>query len=94
MIDPEAEMAALRALGGSGRRACSRDRLRRRQLTLRYAPATCSVLAIDPCADAIVKARDALPVESAERVRFEIASALELDQPLASFDVALLPHSL
>jgi hypothetical protein len=35
-----------------------------------------------------------LPVESAERVRFEIGSALELDQPPASFDVALLSHSL
>jgi hypothetical protein len=37
--------------------------------------------------------RDAAPVQ-AQRVCFEIGSALELDQPPASFDVALLSHSL
>jgi ubiquinone/menaquinone biosynthesis C-methylase UbiE len=94
VIDPEAEIAALRELGGlDGARVleigCGDGRL-----TFRYAPAARSVLAIDPCADAIAKARDALPVESAERVCFEIGSALELDQPPASFDVALLSHSL
>lgn len=94
VIDPEAEMAALRELGGlDGARVleigCGDGRL-----TFRYAPATRSVLAIDPCAKAIAKARDMLPMESAEQVRFEIGSALELDQPPASFDVALLSHSL
>jgi hypothetical protein len=34
------------------------------------------------------------PLESAERVRFAVGSALELDQPQASFDVAFLSHSL
>ena len=86
-------MAALRALGGlDGARVleigCGDGRL-----TFRYAPAARSVLAIDPCAEAIAKARDMLPVESTELV-FEIGSALELDQPPASFDVALLSHSL
>jgi ubiquinone/menaquinone biosynthesis C-methylase UbiE len=93
-IDPEAEMVALRALGGlDGARVleigCGDGRL-----TFRYAPAARSVLAIDPHAEAIARARDMLPVESAGRVRFEIGSALELDQPPASFDVALLSHSL
>jgi ubiquinone/menaquinone biosynthesis C-methylase UbiE len=94
VIDPEAEMAALRTLGGlDGARVleigCGDGRL-----TFRYAPAARSVVAIDPRAEAIAKAGDMLPVESAERVRFEIGSALELDQPPASFDMALLSHSL
>jgi ubiquinone/menaquinone biosynthesis C-methylase UbiE len=94
VIDPEAEMAALRTLGGlDGARVleigCGDGRL-----TFRYAPAARSVLAIDPRAKAIAKARDILPVESAEGVRFEIGSALEFDQPPASFDVGLLSHSL
>jgi ubiquinone/menaquinone biosynthesis C-methylase UbiE len=94
VIDPEAEMAALRELGGlDGARVleigCGDGRL-----TFRYAPAARSVLAMDPRAEAIAKARDLLRVESAERVRFEVGSALELDQPPASFDVALLSHSL
>jgi len=87
-------MAALRALGGlDGARVleigCGDGRL-----TFRYSPAARSVLAIDPRAEAIAKARDMLPVELAERVRFEISSALELGQLPASFDVALLSHSL
>jgi hypothetical protein len=40
------------------------------------------------------KARNALPAGLADRVRFELGSALDLDQPPASFDVALLSHSL
>jgi ubiquinone/menaquinone biosynthesis C-methylase UbiE len=94
MIDPEAEMMVLRELGGlDGARVleigCGDGRL-----TFRYAAAARSVLAIDPRAEAIAKARDMLPVGSAERVRFEIGSALELNQPKASFDVGLLSHSL
>ena len=95
LIDREdAEMAALRTLGGlDGARVleigCGDGRL-----TFRYAPAVSSVLAIDPRAEAIAKARNRLPADLAERVRFEVGSALELDEPAASFDAALLSHSL
>ncbi len=87
-------MAALRALGGlDGARVleigCGDGRL-----TSLYAQVARSVLAIDPRAEAIAKARDRLSVESAKRVRFEIGSALELDQPPSSFDIGLLSHSL
>ena len=95
VIEPEgAETGALRAITcfedarvlevgcGDGR------------LTFRYAAAARSVLAIDPRAEAIDKARNALPEALAERVRFEVDSALKLDQPPASFDVGLLTHSL
>jgi ubiquinone/menaquinone biosynthesis C-methylase UbiE len=55
VIDPEAEMAALRELGGlEGARVlevgCGDGRL-----TFRYTPAARSVLAIDPCAKASPK---------------------------------------
>jgi ubiquinone/menaquinone biosynthesis C-methylase UbiE len=64
------------------------------RLTFCYARVTRSVLAIDPRVESIDKARNALPAGLADRVRFERGSALELDQPPASFDVALLSHSL
>jgi ubiquinone/menaquinone biosynthesis C-methylase UbiE len=95
VIDPEgAETAALRAIGNlEGARVleigCGDGRL-----TFRYAPAVRSVLAIDPHGEAIAKARNALPAELAERVRFEVGSALELDQPRGSFDACLCSHSL
>jgi ubiquinone/menaquinone biosynthesis C-methylase UbiE len=94
VVDPKAEMEALQALGGfEGVRVleigCGDGRL-----TFCYQQAVHSVLAIDPSAKAIAKARGRLRVESAACVRFEVGSALELDQPPASFDVALLSHSL
>ena len=94
VIDPEAEMAALRELGGFDDARVLEIGCGDGRLTFRYAAAARSVLAIDPRAEAIAKATDMLPVESAERVRFEVGSALKLDQPPASFDVALLSHSL
>jgi ubiquinone/menaquinone biosynthesis C-methylase UbiE len=95
VVDPEgAELAALRSLGGlDGARVleigCGDGRL-----TFAYALAAGSVLAIDPSADAIAKARARLPSGLSARVRFEVGSALELDLPTASFDVGLLTHSL
>jgi ubiquinone/menaquinone biosynthesis C-methylase UbiE len=95
VIDPEgAEMAALRAIGNlDGARVleigCGDGRL-----TFGYAPVTRSVLAIDPRLEAVAKAREALPAGLAGRVRFEVGSAVELDQPPQSFDVGLLSHSL
>jgi hypothetical protein len=65
---------------------------RRAPLTSRGTITLCSyrhssiVLAIDPHVEAIAKAEDTFPVELTERVRFEIDSAIELNQPPASFD--------
>jgi ubiquinone/menaquinone biosynthesis C-methylase UbiE len=87
-------MEALQALGSlEGARVleigCGDGRL-----TFRYAPIVRSVLAIDPRAEAIARADDKLPVGLADRVRFEVGSALELGQPRARFDVAFFSHSL
>jgi ubiquinone/menaquinone biosynthesis C-methylase UbiE len=94
VVDPKAEIEALQALGGfDGARVleigCGNGRL-----TFCYEHAAHSVLAIDPSPEAIAKAKDRLRAESATRVRFEVGSALELDRPPVSFDVALLSHSL
>ena len=95
LLDRErAEAAALRSMWNlNGARVleigCGDGRL-----TFCYAPAARSVVAIDPHADSIAKARTALPTDLVDRVRFEVGSALELDQPPASFDAALCSHSL
>ncbi len=95
VIDPEgAEIKALRALGSlDGARVleigCGEGRL-----TVLFAPIARSVVALEPRAEAIAKARRNLPGGLARRVRFEIGSILERDYAPASFDVALFSHSL
>src|SRR5262245_55094159 len=64
------------------------------RLTLQYASATRSILAIDPNAERIVAARTGLPPERAETVVFAVASAEEVDAPRWSFDLALFSSSL
>ncbi len=64
------------------------------RLTARVASAAASVLAIDPDEELIAEARRTLPAELAEKVRFEVADAVELQHPPRSFDLALLSWSL
>jgi ubiquinone/menaquinone biosynthesis C-methylase UbiE len=94
-IDPEgAELAALTRLATlDGLRVlelgCGDGRL-----TLRYAHAPRSVLAVDPDEERIAEALEARPPELAERVSFVVAGAAEVDAPRRSFDVALFSSSL
>jgi ubiquinone/menaquinone biosynthesis C-methylase UbiE len=64
------------------------------RLTFRYADATAAVLAVDPNADEIARARADLPPELIDRVSFAVAGAAEVDAPPAKFDLALFSHSL
>ena len=64
------------------------------RLTWRFAAETAHVLAIDPDGERIAQARADLPAELAERVRFEIMDAVELDVGKERFDLALLSWSL
>jgi ubiquinone/menaquinone biosynthesis C-methylase UbiE len=64
------------------------------RLTYRYAHAATSVLAIDPDAERIALARDALPPSLRESVTFAVQSADEVDAPRASFELALFSWSL
>jgi ubiquinone/menaquinone biosynthesis C-methylase UbiE len=64
------------------------------RLTFRYADKAASVLAIDPDAEAIARARGAVPAGLADTVTFRVTSAEEVDAPPASFDLALFSWSL
>lgn len=94
-IDPEgAEIAALdRLVDFSGLRVldvgCGDGRL-----TWRFAEPTAAVLGVDPSEELIAQARGATPAELADRVRFEVCRAEDLDEPPASFDVAFLTWTL
>jgi ubiquinone/menaquinone biosynthesis C-methylase UbiE len=64
------------------------------RLTWRFAGETEHVLAVDPDEERICQARADLPSDLAERVRFEVAGAAELEVPARTFDLALLSWSL
>lgn len=95
VLDPEgAHLAALRRLGDfEGRRVlemgCGDGRL-----TLGIAADAASVLAFDPDADAVGRARLFLPSEPAERVAYRVASAKEIEVERHSFDLVVFSWSL
>jgi predicted RNA methylase len=95
VLDPEeAHLAALRRLGDfRGRRVlelgCGDGRL-----TLGIAPDAASVLAFDPDAEAVERARQSLPAELAERVAYQVASGKEIELEPLSFDLVVFSWSL
>jgi predicted RNA methylase len=95
VIDPEgAHLAALRRLGDfRGQRVlelgCGDGRL-----TLGLAADTDGVLAFDPDAEAVERARSSLPIELAQRVAYQVASGKEIEVEPGSFDLALFSWSL
>ena len=95
VLDPEeAHLAALlRLTDFSGARVveigCGDGRL-----TRGVAERAQTVLAFDPDADAIERARDALPADFAGRVTYRAASATAIEIPRSAFDIALFSWSL
>jgi ubiquinone/menaquinone biosynthesis C-methylase UbiE len=95
ILDPEGvHLAALRRLGDfRGRRAlelgCGDGRL-----TVGIATEAASMLAFDPDAESIEKARRSLPHELADRVEYKLASGKEIEIEPGSFDLALFSWSL
>jgi ubiquinone/menaquinone biosynthesis C-methylase UbiE len=95
VLDPEgAHLAALRRLANfSGRRVlevgCGDGRL-----TRAVAADAAHVLAFDTDADAVERARRALPADLAGRVTYRVASAREIEVEQRSFDLALFSWSL
>lgn len=95
VLDPEgAHLAALRRLGDfRGQKVlelgCGDGRL-----TVGIAGDAAGVLAFDPDADAIQRARRTLPVELAERVAYEVASGTEVEVEPSSFDLTVFSWSL
>ena len=95
VIDPEgAHLAALRRLGDfRGQRVlelgCGDGRL-----TLGVAADSASVVAFDPDAEAVERARSSLPIELAQRVTDHVASGRQIEIKPGSFDLALFSWSL
>lgn len=95
VLDPEgAHLAALRRLGDyRGRRVlelgCGDGRL-----TPGIARDAASVLAFDPDAEAVERARQSLPAELAQRVSYQVASGKEIELEPVSFDLAVFSWSL
>lgn len=95
VLDPEgAHLAALRRLGDfRGQRVlelgCGDGRL-----TLGIAAEAASVTAFDPDAEAVGRARQSLPAELAEQVRYLVASGREIDVEPLSFDLVVFSWSL
>ncbi|MGH3065808.1 MAG: class I SAM-dependent methyltransferase [Gaiellaceae bacterium] len=85
--------AILRAADFSGRRVlevgCGAGRL-----TSGIAATASSVLAFDPKADDIRSARSSCPADMRERVRFEVASAAEIEVEPQSVDLVFFSWSL
>jgi ubiquinone/menaquinone biosynthesis C-methylase UbiE len=94
-LDPEgAHIAALRRLGDfRGRRVlelgCGDGRL-----TVGIARDAEDVLAFDPDAEAVERARRSLPAEVAERVTYRVASGKEIELERHEFDLAVFSWSL
>jgi ubiquinone/menaquinone biosynthesis C-methylase UbiE len=95
VLDPEcAHLAALRRLGDfEGGRVlelgCGDGRL-----TIGIARDAASVLALDPDADAVERARRSLPAELAERVVYQVASGKAIELAPHSFDLVVFSWSL
>jgi ubiquinone/menaquinone biosynthesis C-methylase UbiE len=94
-VDPEGvHLAALRRLADlRGQRVleigCGEGRL-----TVPIAEEAAFVLASDPDAEAVEKARRSVPDAVAGRVQFRVASGDELEVERTSFDLALFSWSL
>src|SRR4051812_17713965 len=95
VLDPEgARIAALRRLSDfRGQRVlelgCGDGRL-----TRAIAPEAASVLAFDPDADAIERARRSLPAALAERISFRCASGRDIELEHSTFDLVFFSWSL
>jgi predicted RNA methylase len=95
VLDPEgAHLAALHRLGDfRGRRVlelgCGDGRL-----TLGIGQDAARVLAFDPDAEAVGRARRSLPAELAGRVTYQVASGKEIEIKPHSFDLVVFCWSL
>lgn len=94
-LDPEgAHLAALQRLGGFRNRRVLELGCGEGRLTLGIAADAASVLAFDPDADAVGRARRSLPAELAERVSYQVASGKEIEVEPQSFDLVVFSWAL
>lgn len=95
VLDPEgAHLASLLRLGDFRDRRVLELGCGDGRLTLGIAAEAASVLAFDPDAEAVERARRSLPAELAGRVAYRVASGKEIEVEPASFDLAVFSWSL
>jgi ubiquinone/menaquinone biosynthesis C-methylase UbiE len=85
--------AVLRAADFRGRRVLEVGSGEGR-LTWGFAPVAASVLAFDPDAEYVLRARMDCPEELREKIRFEVASAHEIEVEPQSVDLVFFSWSL
>lgn len=95
VLDPEgAHLAALRRLADFRDRRVLELGCGEGRLTVGFAGEAAHVLAFDQDAEAVEKARAALPTELGGRVTYQAASAKELEVERHAFDIVLFSWSL
>ena len=95
MLDPEgAHIAALRRLADFSGQTVLELGCGDGRLTLGIAADAASVLAFDPDAEAVEKARASLPQELADRVAYRVAKGDEIEIERGSFDLVVFSWSL
>jgi ubiquinone/menaquinone biosynthesis C-methylase UbiE len=95
VLDPEgAHLGALRRLGDFGGRRVLELGCGDGRLTLGIAADAAHVLAFDPDAEAVERARRSLPEELARRVAYHVASGQEIEIAPHSFDLVVFSWSL
>jgi len=95
VLDPEgAHLEALRRLADFGGARVVEVGCGDGRLTTGIAERAASVLAFDPDAEAVDKARRSLPSELASRVAYRVASAKEIEIEPTSFDLVVFSWSL
>ena len=95
VLDPEgAHLAALRRLADFGGQRVLELGCGDGRLTLPVAADAAHVLAFDPDAEAVERARRSLPVELTDRVEYRVASGREIAIERCTFDLALFSWSL
>jgi ubiquinone/menaquinone biosynthesis C-methylase UbiE len=95
LLDPEgAHIGALRGLADFGGRRVLELGCGDGRLTLGIARDAASVLAFDPDAEAVERARRSLPAELARRVEYRVASGKAIEIEPHSFDLVVFSWAL
>jgi 2-polyprenyl-3-methyl-5-hydroxy-6-metoxy-1,4-benzoquinol methylase len=95
VLDPEgAHLAALRRLGDFRDRRVLELGCGDGRLTVGIARDAAGVLAFDPEAEAVGRAKRSLPAELAGRVAYRVASGKEIELEPLSFDLVVFSWSL